>query len=192
MCNLSGEWGVVCSDTGVTIVRVCRKRVMTKFVCLLSCLFHFNLRADWHFCPLLRKFAAVPKILFPMIWIETRATITPELATSLRINVLLPTASLICSVGLLLTGLLTLGLTFLPQTVRALSENNRRNRWLHAEILDASNVLCKQQQQQQQLSLQIIVYYYCYYYKGPYRNGVHIREYGQGRARLANSVQRRV
>ena len=46
MCNLSGEWGVVCSDTGVTIVRVCRKRVMTKFVCLLSCLFHFNLRAD--------------------------------------------------------------------------------------------------------------------------------------------------
>jgi len=146
MCNLSGDWGAVCLDTGVTIIRVSRKRVMTKFLCLLSRLYHFNLRAGWHFSPLLRMFAGVPKILFPMLWIETRATITPELATSLRINLLLPTASLICSVGLLLKGLFTLSLTFLPQTVRAVSEDNRRNRWLHAEILGASDLLCKAQE----------------------------------------------
>jgi hypothetical protein len=101
---------------------------MTKFVCLLSRLFHFNLHADRHFSPLLRMFARVPKILFPLMWVETRATLTPELATSLRIYLQLPTASLICSVGLLLTGLLALSLTFLPHTVRAVSQDNRRNR----------------------------------------------------------------
>jgi len=73
-------------------------------------------------------FAGVPKILFPLMWLETRATLTPELATSLRLRLQLPTAGLICSVGLLLTGLLTLGVTFLPQTVRVVSEDNRRNR----------------------------------------------------------------
>jgi len=45
MCNLNGKGGAVRSDIGVTITRVRRKRVMTKFVCLLSRLFHFNLRA---------------------------------------------------------------------------------------------------------------------------------------------------
>jgi hypothetical protein len=70
-------------------------------------------------------FAEVPKILFPMMWAETRATITPELATFLGIYLQLPTVSVICSVGLLLTGLLTLGLTYLPQIVRVVSEKNR-------------------------------------------------------------------
>ena len=76
-------------------------------------------------------FAGVPRILFPMMWFETRATLTPELATSLRIYLQLPTAGLICSVGLLLTGLLILGLTFLPRVVRSLLQGDhlfRRNR----------------------------------------------------------------
>jgi hypothetical protein len=46
MCDLNGEGGAVCSDIGVTIIRVRSKCVMTKFVCLLSRLLHFNLRAD--------------------------------------------------------------------------------------------------------------------------------------------------
>jgi hypothetical protein len=78
--------------------------------------------------PRIRMFAGVPEILFPIVWVETRVTVSPELATFLRTYTFLPTASLICSVGLLLTGLLTLGLTFLPQTVRSVSEDNRRNR----------------------------------------------------------------
>jgi len=141
----AGKGGAVYSDTGVTTIRVCIKRVMTNFVCLLSRLFHFNLRTDWHFSPLLRMFAGVPKILFPLVWVETRATLTPELMTYLKIYLHLPTASLICSVGLLLTGLLTLGLTCMSQTVRTVSEDNRRNRWLHVETLGACSVLCKVQ-----------------------------------------------
>jgi hypothetical protein len=134
------NWSEVCSENVVTINRVCAKHAMNKLMCLLSHLFLYNLRADWHFfSPPHSMFTQVPKILFPVMWVELRATLTPELATSFRIYLQLPTASLICSVGLLLTGLFTLGLTFLPQSVRAVSEGIslfRRNGWLHAEIFN--------------------------------------------------------
>jgi hypothetical protein len=70
-------------------------------------------------------FAEVPKMLFPLMWFEVQAPITPELVKLLGIYLQLPTLSVICSVGLLLTGLLTLGLTYLPQIVRVVSEKNR-------------------------------------------------------------------
>ena len=84
-------------------------------------------------------FARVPEIPFPMMWVELRATLTPELATSIKTHLQLPTASLICSVGLLSTGQFILGVTFLPHSVRAVSEDNqlsRRNRWLNAAFFN--------------------------------------------------------
>jgi hypothetical protein len=50
-----------------------------------------------------------------MMWLEERASLTPELATSVRLLLNLSDAGLFCSVGLLLAGVVILALACLPQ-----------------------------------------------------------------------------
>ncbi|XP_069695607.1 protein peste-like isoform X2 [Periplaneta americana] len=59
----------------------------------------------------------VPTMMFPMMWFEERATISPELSASLRMVLRLPLIGIICSVCLLLLGLVLLGFAFLPRVV---------------------------------------------------------------------------
>ncbi|XP_069695590.1 protein croquemort-like isoform X2 [Periplaneta americana] len=64
----------------------------------------------------------VPTIFFPMMWFEERATITPELAASIKLLLMLPVVGLYCALGLILVGVVIIVFSFLPKIMR-------RNRW---------------------------------------------------------------
>jgi hypothetical protein len=94
-------------------------------------------------------FKDVPTILFPAMWFEERATLTPELASSVGILLQLPTAGLFCSLGLLLAGLVSLGLVHLPRVFPPVLDDRRteRNRWQLKSVTDkccvsACRLLC--------------------------------------------------
>lgn len=61
----------------------------------------------------------VPTVLFPVIWFEERATLTPEIAADLRLLLMLPIIGLYCSLGLVLLGIVVLALQFLPRILRS-------------------------------------------------------------------------
>jgi hypothetical protein len=53
-----------------------------------------------------------------MMWFEERATITPDLAASLKLLLMLPTMGLYCSLGLVLVGIVTVALQCVPRILK--------------------------------------------------------------------------
>jgi hypothetical protein len=67
----------------------------------------------------IRLYSDVPTVFFPMMWFEERATITPDLAASLRLLLMLPVIGLYCSTGLVCLGIVIVAIQFVPRILRS-------------------------------------------------------------------------
>jgi hypothetical protein len=67
----------------------------------------------------IRLYADVPTIFFPMMWFEERATMTPDLASSLRLLLMLPVMGLYSSLGLVCLGMVIVAIQVLPRILKS-------------------------------------------------------------------------
>jgi hypothetical protein len=66
-----------------------------------------------------RLYSNVPTVFFPMMWFEERATMTPDLAASLRLLLMLPAVGLYSALGILCLGIVVVATQILPRIVRS-------------------------------------------------------------------------
>ncbi|PSN44141.1 hypothetical protein C0J52_15658 [Blattella germanica] len=106
-CNCGGE----CIPQGAINVSSCRHGA-PAFVSYPHYLDADSFYAD-------KMYSDVPTIFFPMMWFEERATMSEELASDLRLLLMIPSMMLYISVGLIVLGCVLFGIGVLPKVYRS-------------------------------------------------------------------------